>query len=104
MPNATRFPHGMEWLVAQVKGLGFQDFGMYAPMSPPDPDGKNRTLGFENKDAAYFASIGSRWVKVDALTIARTPGFAKAEVMQWREAIDATGKSNDKTFVLRAKV
>ena len=91
MPNATRFPRGMKWLVAQVKDLGFQDFGMYAPMSPPDPDGKNRTLGFESKDAAYFASVGSRWVKVDGLKIARTPGFAEAEIMQWREGINATG-------------
>lgn len=61
--NPITFPSGMEKVVANVKVLGF-NFGMYAPMNPADSDGRNRTIGYEKQDAAYFVSLGANWVKV----------------------------------------
>lgn len=60
-------------------------------MTPPGPDGVNRTIGFEGKDAAYFVQIGANWVKVDALKMPKDPTWTHDEVQRWRTGINDAG-------------
>jgi alpha-galactosidase len=92
--DAERFPRGMAWLAARLHGAGLK-LGLYAAASVLTCRGYPGSQGFEEVDAATFASWGADFVKLDSCT--RTPLANGTEnwynqYTRWSVALAASGR------------
>lgn len=82
------FPHGMEWLVEQIHGLGLK-FGIYSCASQPTCARRQGSLYHETSDAALFASWKVDYLKYDKCGEGSL-GIAAYAAM--RDALNRTGR------------
>ncbi|KDQ57454.1 glycoside hydrolase family 27 protein [Jaapia argillacea MUCL 33604] len=64
VPDPTKFPNGISGLAAQVHALGLK-IGIYGDAGTATCSGFPGSLGYENVDAASFASWGIDYLKYD---------------------------------------
>jgi len=93
--DAVRFPHGMAWLAAQLHGAGLK-LGLYAAASVVTCRDYPGSQGYEEVDAATFASWGADFAKLDSCP-KDGPLAAGAEswynqYTRWSAALAASGR------------
>jgi alpha-galactosidase len=89
VPDPDRFPRGIANLAAFVHGLGLK-FGLYTDAGVSTCQSRPGSFGFEDVDAATYASWGVDYVKVDWCN---SEGLEPRERYEaFRAALDATGR------------
>jgi alpha-galactosidase len=93
-PNATRFPHGMAWLASQLNDKGGLKLGLYAAASLLTCRGFPGSQGYEEVDAATFASWGASFAKLDTCGGILANGTESwiQQYSRWSAALNATGR------------
>jgi alpha-galactosidase len=92
--DAVRFPHGMAWLAAQLHGAGLK-LGLYAAASVLTCRGYPGSQGYEEVDAATFASWGADFAKLDSCTKDPLADGAESwynQYTRWSAALASSGR------------
>jgi alpha-galactosidase len=95
--NTNRFPHGLRWLgdYVHAKGFKFGAYGMlgaWTPTNTCDPTGPGRggSVGYEDIDAALWASWGADYLKYDVGCV--SPNSVIVDHAAMRDALSRTGR------------
>jgi len=91
--DATRFPHGMKWLIDQAHSKRLK-LGLYAAASVKTCRDFPGSQGHEGVDAATFAEWGADFVKLDSCggTLANGTESWARQYGGWSDAMNSTGK------------
>ncbi len=89
--DPEKFPHGIKALADYVHGLGFK-LGMYSDAAELTCAGYPASLGFEEQDAALWASWGVDFLKYDYCSAPTDQATAMERYGRMGEALRATGR------------
>ena len=88
-PDAAKFPHGLKALGDYIHSKGLQ-FGLYTSAGPQTCEGLPGSLGYEQADAAQFASWGVDYLKNDLCSAGNLDAHLQMDIM--RDALQKTGR------------
>jgi len=92
--NPQTFPHGMKYVADKIHSMGMK-FGMYSSAGVFTCGRYPGSLGNEQKDAEYFASVGVDYLKYDNCFNQGQSGTAKLSFDRYNamsEALNKTGR------------
>lgn len=92
--NPDQFPHGMKYIADQLHSMGLK-FGMYSSAGILTCGLYPGSLGYEDKDAAYFAENGVDYLKYDNcnnLGQSGTPKLSFDRYNAMSQALNKTGR------------
>ncbi len=89
--DPEKFPHGIKALADYVHGRGFK-LGMYSDAAELTCAGYPASLGFEDQDAALWASWGVDFLKYDYCSAPTDQGTARERYGRMGEALRGTGR------------
>jgi len=90
VPDATRFPSGMEALAGYVHSKGLK-FGLYSDAGTKTCAGRPGSRGYEFQDARQYAAWGVDYLKFDWCNASTQDARSSYELM--RAALDASGRA-----------
>ncbi len=90
-PDAEKFPQGMKALADYIHSLGLK-FGMYSDAGTQTCGGRPGSQGFEEIDAATFASWEIDYLKYDFCHTEDTRAYAERAYTAMGNALRATGR------------